>query len=91
MCWNVRGKMGPVEIPGHISASQRSIHNASIFRLLLKVAVTGALTCELQPIFLGPSGSDIVTYFKMCGFVRSKEGPVFADSLQVHTFSAFWL
>ena len=39
----------------HSSASQRSLHNAPIFRLLLKVAVNGTHQCDFHN-FCGASG-----------------------------------
>ena len=37
----------PSQDPSHNLASQRSLHNAPIFRLLLKVAVNGTHQCDL--------------------------------------------
>ena len=42
-------------IASHRLASQRSLHNAPIFRLLLKVAVNGTHQCDFQN-FCGADG-----------------------------------
>ena len=48
-----------VRIPRDLGASQRSLHNAPIFRLLLKVAVKGTHQCD----FLNFCGALVPQHF----------------------------
>ena len=51
-----------VERPDLVMASQRSLHNAPIFRLLLKVAVNGTHQCDYSN-FCGNFGSQPLSQF----------------------------